>query len=227
MYQSLFSSFQVFATEAVVSVADYMPAVLGALLLLVVGSFFANAIRRLVVKVFESFHLSKAVKKTPIEHFLQNAEVKAQLEVILGSVAYWLVMLVVLQSVVAILGLESLSVLLTSILAYIPRVIAAVIVLFFGVLVAGLVESLVKGALKTIDGSSSRFFGKIASYIVMIVAVLAAISELGIANEFILILFVGFVAALSLAGGLAFGLGGQDVVRDLLKEWYKKAKKNN
>ena len=105
--------------------------------------------------------------------------------------------------------------------------IASIVVLFFGVLLAGLVESFVKGALKTIDASSSRFFGKIASYLVVTVAVLASISELGIANEFILILFIGFVTALSLAAGLAFGLGGQDLVRDLLKEWYKKAKKDN
>lgn len=226
MYQSVFTSFQVFATEAILSVADYMPAILGAIVLLIVGSVIANGIKGLVIKLFESLQLSSAVKKTPIEHFLQNADIKMKFETILGTAAYWLVMLVVLQSVVSILGLSSLSLLLATILAYIPRVIAAVVVLFFGVLLAGLVESFVKGALKTIDASSSRLFGKIASYLVVIVAVLAAISELGIANEFILILFVGFVTALSLAAGLAFGLGGQDLVRDLLKEWYKKAKKN-
>lgn len=226
MYQPLLSSFQMFLTESVVSIADYIPAVIGALLLLVIGSLCARAIRGLVVKIFESLHLSKAVEKTPIEHFLKNAEIKTQFEVIIGNAVYWIIMLVVLQSVVAVLGLSSLSVLLAAVLGFIPKVIAAVLVLFFGVLLAGLVESLVKGAVKTIDAGSSRVFGKVASYLVVIVTVLAAISELGIANEFILILFVGFVAALSLATGLAFGLGGQDLVRALLQEWYKKAKKS-
>lgn len=227
MYQSLFTSLEVFLAEALLAIANYMPSIIGALILLVVGSVIANGVKGLVTKLFESLQLSKAVSKTPIEHFLQNADIKMQLETVLGTAAYWLVMLVVLQSVVSILGLNSLAHLLSSTLAYIPRVIAAIVVLFFGVLLAGLVESFVKGALRTIDASSSRMFGKVASYLVVIVAVLAAISELGIANEFILILFVGFIAALSLAMGLAFGLGGQDLVRDLLKEWYKKAKKNS
>ncbi|NCN51075.1 MAG: hypothetical protein GW925_01330, partial [Candidatus Pacebacteria bacterium] len=105
MYQSLLTSFQVFVTEAVVSVADYLPAILGAIVLLIVGSVIANAIKGLVIKLFESIKLSKAVEKTPIEHFLQNADIKMKFETILGTAAYWLVMLVVLQSVVAILGL--------------------------------------------------------------------------------------------------------------------------
>ncbi len=225
MYQSFITSVQLFASETLVSLADYIPSILGALLLLIVGSFFANALRGIVVKLFESLHVSKAVKNTPIEHFLQNAEIKPKLEVLVGSVVYWLVMLVILQSVVAILGLTSLSVLLATVLSYIPRVIAAVVVLFFGVLLAGLVESVIKGALKTIDSGTSRLFSKVASYLVVTVTVMASISELGIANEFILILFVGFVIALSLGFGLALGLGGQDLVKDLLKEWYKKTKK--
>lgn len=229
MYQSgtesLVGSLRAFASEALLSLADYMPAVLGSLLILIVGALIANTVKSLVIKILSSLHISKAVQKTPIEHFLKNAEIKEGFETILGSVAYWLIMLVVLQSVVTVLGLDSLSLLLAGILGYIPRVLSAIVVLFFGVLLAGLLESFVKGAFKTIEASSSRFFGKIASYLVVTVAILAAISELGIANEFIIILFVGFVAAASLAAGLAFGLGGQDVVRDLLKDWYKRNKK--
>ena len=225
MYQSFLTSAQLFFAEFLVSLAEYIPSIFGALLLLIVGAFFANAVRGVVVKIFESLHVSKLVANTPIEHFLKNAEIKPKLEVIVGSIVYWLVMLVVLQSVVAILGLSSLSILLSTVLSYIPRVIAAVVVLFFGVLLAGLVESVTKGALKTIDSGTSRLFSKVASYMVVTVAVMASISELGIANEFILILFIGFVVAVSLGAGLALGLGGQDLVKDLLKEWYKKTKK--
>jgi len=226
MYQSFLSSVQLFITESLVSMADYIPSLFGAFLLLILGSFLANAIRGVVTKIFESIQLSKAVKKTPIEHFLVNAEIQTKFEVIAGGVAYWLVMLVILQSVVAILGLTSLSVLLASLLGYIPKVISAVVVLFFGVLLAGLIESIIKGTLKTIDAGTSRIFSKVASYMVVTVAVMASISELGIANEFILILFIGFVVAISLGSGLALGLGGQDLVRSLLKKWYKESQKS-
>ena len=221
MYQSLAESTGLFLSESMVSLANYMPILLGAFVLLVLGSFFAKATRRVVVRVLESLNLSSAIKKTPVEHFLQNAEIPMKVESIVGTVIYWIIMLVVVQSVVTLLGLDSLSALLAGVLGYIPTIIASVVILFFGVLLAGLVESFVKGALKTIDASSSRFFGKIASYLVVVVALMAAIAELGIANEFILILFVGLVFALSLGLGLALGIGGQDLVRELLKKWYK------
>ena len=60
----------------------------------------------------------------------------------------------------------------------------------------------------------------------MVVTVLAAISELGIAQEFILIIFIGFVVMISLGFGLALGLGGKDLVSKILNDWYKKFKKD-
>lgn len=225
MYNSLLSSSSILVEETMRTLADYLPVLLGSLFLLVVGSFIAKAVRGLVIKVFESLNLTKAVKKTPIEHFLENADLSTKIEVIAGNVAYWLIMLIVVQSVVSVLGLHSLVQLLDRVLGYLPRILAAVFVLFFGVLLAGLVEALIKGALKTIDGSSSRMFGKVASYLVVTISVMAAISELGIANEFILILFVGLVTALSLGAGLALGLGGKELVQKLLDKWYKNLQK--
>ena len=81
--------------------------------------------------------------------------------------------------------------------------ISAILILVIGLLLAGLVESLVKGSIKTIDGKSARLLGKLASYLVVILAVMIAISELGIAQEFILVMFVGFVSFLALGLGLA------------------------
>jgi hypothetical protein len=70
-----------------------------------------------------------------------------------------------------------------------------VLILFIGVLLAGLLESVVKGAIRSIDGRSARLFGKLSSYLVLVMAVMIALSELGIARDFILVLFTGFVAS--------------------------------
>ena len=93
-------------------------------------------------------------------------------------------------------------------------------VLFIGVLLAGLVEGLLKGTLKSVDAKSARALGKVGSYLVVTIAIMIAISELGIAKEFIFVLFVGFVAMLSLGFGLALGLGGKNLVGKLLERWY-------
>ena len=90
----------------------------------------------------------------------------------------------------------------------------------------GIIEGVVKGSIKSIDGKSSRLLGKISSYMVITITLLAAISELGIASEFIYIMFVGFVTTMTLGFGLALGLGGKGLVENIINDWYKKLEKD-
>lgn len=212
-------------TQSLSSMAVYLPRILAALLILIIGAAFSRLIKGVVIKILEAIRVSAALKDTPIEMFLKNADMTSKVEHVVGSIVYWLLMLVVVHTTVSVLGLASLSLVLEKVLGYLPSVISAVLILFIGLLLAGLVESLVKGSIKTIDGKSSRLLGKFASYMVVILSVMIAISELGIAQEFILVLFVGFVSFLVLALGLSFGLGGQHVVRTMLDEWYTRFKK--
>ena len=212
-------------TESLSSMAIYLPRILAALLVLIIGAALARLIKRGLVKLLETVRVSSALKDTPVEVFLKNAELTNKVEDVLGSIVYWLLMLVVIHTTVSILGLVSLSVILEKILGYLPSVISAVLILFIGLLLAGLVESLVKGSIKTIDGKSARLLGKFASYLVIILSAMMAISELGIAQEFILVLFIGFVSFLVVGFGLAVGLGGQHVVRAMFDDWYWKFKK--
>lgn len=220
MYETLVFLSNQILTDLVI----FLPKLITAFLVLVIGAALARTFKKVLIKLMETLRLSKAFQKTPVEHFLNDAELGGKVEDVIGTVSYWLVMLVVIHTTVSILGLTSLTVLIGRILTYLPSLFSAVIILFFGMLIAGIVESLVKGAIKSVDGRSSRLLGKISSYAVMVVTVLAAISELGIAQEFIFILFVGFVITASLAFGLAFGLGGKDVVSMALSQWYKKTK---
>lgn len=220
MYETLVFLSNQILTDLVI----FLPKLITAFLVLVIGAALARTFKKVLIKLMETLRLSKAFQKTPVEHFLSDAEFGGKVEDVIGTVSYWLVMLVVIHTTVSILGLTSLTVLIGRILTYLPSLFSAVIILFFGMLIAGIVESLVKGAIKSVDGKSSRLLGKISSYAVMVVTVLAAISELGIAKEFIFIIFVGFIITTSLAFGLAFGLGGKDVVSMALLEWYKKTR---
>lgn len=224
MIDSIYATILPIFQETFVEFSAFLPRLLGALLLLILGAAFARAIKRGVVSLLEALKVSSVVKKTPLEHFFSNAEFGQKLEEVIGSVFYWLLMLVVLQTVVAILGLSPVTQVIDRVISYIPSVLSSVLVLVLGVLLAGVVESVVKGSIKSIDGKSARLIGKISSYLVMTIAVLAAVSELGIASEFIMILFVGFVATVSLGAGLALGLGGKDVVAKMLGGWYEKTK---
>lgn len=219
-YSSLLGGGQGLLTEIV----SYIPRIIGSLLILVIGAAVARFLKSLVMRLITTLSVSKAIKNTPVEHFFNVNGVTTKVEEAIGAIFYWISMLIVMYTAVSVLGLYSLSMLFEKILAYLPHILAAVVVLFFGLLLAGFVESLVKGSIRSIDGKSGRLFGKISSYLIMVITVLVAISELGIARDFILILFVGFITTISLGFGLALGFGGQDLVRKLLQEWYEKMK---
>ncbi|MDH5533205.1 MAG: hypothetical protein OEX81_02120 [Candidatus Pacebacteria bacterium] len=221
MLENWYQSLSIIFLQTLSEFSIYLPKIVAALAVFIIGSAIAKAIRGVVTKALDTLKLSKALKNTPIEHFIKNAEVSKRIEQIIGSLVYWLVMLIIIQTSIAILGLTSLSHILDRILGFIPNIISAILILFFATLLSGLVESLVKGSIKSIDPKTGRALGKISSYLVMTVGVLIGISEIGIASEFILILFVGFVGAVSLGLGLALGLGGQDLVKKLLDSYYK------
>lgn len=203
-------------------VVVFLPKLAAALLIGIIGAFVAGWLRSLVVNGLQRLRLSKNLEKTPVAEFLHNAEVTNTIESLIGGIVYWVLMLFVVYTMVTILGLNTASVILNRVLFYLPKVASAILIFVVGILLAGIAETVVKGMVKSIDPKTGRLVGKISSYLIIILASMAAISELGIAQQFITILFTGFVVAVSLAVGLAFGLGSKDTVNRMMSEWYER-----
>ena len=222
---NLQEAFLVAVSNILTGVFSFLPQFLAALLLFLIGLFLAKWAKKLVVKLLNTIKLSKLVEKTGFEKFLEKAEVKTKIEVIFGELVRWLIILVFFVATVNVLGLSTVSLVLNTILAYVPQVISAVLILTGGVLLAGVVEGLVKGALVQIDIKTARLLAKVASYLVVVFTILTSINELGIAQSFVNAIFIGVIATLALGLGLAIGLGAKDLVRQMLDEWYRQFKK--
>ncbi|MFC1627126.1 hypothetical protein ACFL18_01040 [Patescibacteria group bacterium] len=203
----------------------FLPNLFGALLIFLFGLLLAKWSKKVVVKVFGTIKLDTLVKKLGFGSFLSKADVKVKTEVLFGEIVRWLFIAVFFVAAVNILGLTTISQVLNSILSYIPSIVSAVIVLTVGVLLAGFIESFVKGAVNQLEPKTSRLLSKIASYLVVTVSVLAAINELGIAQSLINTLFTGVVATLTLGLGLGLGLGSKDLISKALMDWYTSNKK--
>jgi len=209
----------------VVGIIAFIPTLVGALLVFVLGLVMARWLKVAVVKVLDLVRLSQLVGGDATKTFLKNAEVTQKLESVIGEFVRYLVILISFVAAANILGLTAVTIVFNSLLSYLPSVLAAVIILIVGVIFAGFLEKVVKGSLGGIDVKLSRLMGKLVSYIIFAFAILATISQLGIAKSFIDTLFVGFVAMLAIAFGLSFGLGSKDLVKNLLEDWYKNLKK--
>ena len=218
-------AFLIATSNILTNILSYIPTFLAALIVFLVGIVLAKWLKILTIKVFASIKLDNLVKKSGFESFFKKAEIKLKIEEIFGEIIKWLVILIFFITTVNTLGLTTVSLVLANILGYIPKIISAVLVLTIGVLLAGLVEGVVKGALAQIDLKTSRLLGKLSSYLVVIFALLAAINELGVAQTLVNTLFMGFIGMLALGFGLALGLGAKDLVAKILAEWYENFKK--
>ncbi len=219
----------VFGTASAQMVQDiiaFLPRLFASLFIFIFGLLIASWSRSLTLKSFDLFEFGFLTKNKKVKKFLTKAEVTQKVEELVASLVKWLVLLIFFIASLNVLGLTTISNLLYQIVAYLPNILSAVIVLALGVLLAGLMESLVKGALASIDLKTSRLMGKITSYVTVTVAILIAISELNIAQNFINIIFIGFVSTLSLGIGLAIGLGGKDLVSQILNDWYQSFKQD-
>jgi hypothetical protein len=166
---------------------------------------------RAVWQVFRSLKVDEALRRAGFESFLHRGGVRLDSGAFVGGLVKWFVIVVFLVAALDVLGLAQVNLFLQEVvLAYLPRVLAAALVLLVGGVIGDVAGRVVVTAAKTAGIASAHFAGAIAKWAVWIFAILVALSHLGIAAAFSQTLFTGIVIAISLALGLSFGLGGQE-----------------
>ena len=199
---------------------QFLPQLILGFIVLGLGIILAKWAKILIVRGIKSLRLGEVLGTTSLGKFYQASHLEPKLEALAGEVSRWLILYLFLISALDIFGLDDIAELLKNLLNYLPNLLSALIIFLIGFFAAGFIEQLVKNVLAPIDLSSARLAGKVASYTIVIFALIIAVGELGIAKEYILILFSGFVALIVLALGLAFGLGAKDLVAQVLNRWY-------
>lgn len=207
------------------SFLSFLPLLVGALLVFAVGLVIASLVRTVVERALSALGLDNLAKSAGITDYLKRADLRVSVVELLGLVAYWLLVLVFFIAAVDILGLTVVSQVLTSFLAYIPNVVAAALIFGAGMVVANLVRGLVRGALATVDHEAARPVANLSRWVVILVALFAAIGQLRVAPELVETFFQGLTWTLVLVVGLGVGLGSKDLVARLLDDWYKRVHK--
>ena len=207
------------------SFLSVLPSLIGAIVIFAIGLILAYWAKRLIVELLRVVQLERLTKSAGVDRYLEKADIKMSFIELLGTLVEWIVILVFFIAVVEILGLSAVSQVLFSVLAYIPNVIAAVLIFAAGYIVGGLADGLVRGALASIDHDVAKPLGRLARWLIIVVAFFAAIDQLQIARGLIATFFQGLTYTIVLVVGLSVGLGAKDLVSKILNEWYDKIKK--
>ncbi|GAC1629000.1 MAG: mechanosensitive ion channel [Ktedonobacteraceae bacterium] len=191
----------------------FVPLLLGFLIILLVGYIIATAISKALTFLLRKIGFDNMANRIGLTRFEQRMGVKLDPAGILGRIAFWFILLVFLVPAANALGLTAVSGILSTLIAYIPNVFVAILVLFLGTLAATFVADIVRGATATANVGNPNIFANIARYAIIGFAALIALDQLQIAPALINELFAAIVGGAAIAFGLAFGLGGQDAAR--------------
>lgn len=198
--------------------ANFVPNLVGAIIVLIVGLIVAAGLGALVQKVFESIRLDSFLGKLGLKPYFERAGVNLRASYFLGRLVYWFIAIAFLLAASDSLGLYALSGFLNGILSYLPNVIAAVLIMLAAVVLANFLRRVIVASVMGAKLHAAHFLGTVAWWTVIIFGFLAALTQLNIAAAIIQSLVTGFIAMLALAGGLAFGLGGKDYASHLLNK---------
>lgn len=207
---------------------SFLPELIAALIIIVLGFVIGGILGQAVRKLFKATKLDKALDKAGIDTLTKRAGYNFRPARFAGELVKWFVILAFAIVALNVLGLTAVTQFMSEVLAYLPKVLAAALILFVGLIAANALKSIVEAAVrsaKTISSDKAEMLGSVAYYAVVVFAALAALNQMAIAPELIQILFTGIVAAASLAFGLAFGLGGRNTAARYLEGMDATAKK--
>jgi hypothetical protein len=203
-------------------ITGFIPTLIGALLILIVGWVVAKIIKKVVYRLLRVIQFDKIADKAGISNVLIKGGIKLTVTQMMSVLAYWLVMIMVLVMVVNALGLAVASQLLEGLLDYIPNVIAALFVLVLGLCIANFISGIVHTAASNANLPRPQMLGGISRWAIIIFAGTVSLRELGIAPELVISIFSILFGGICLALALAFGLGGKDIAAKYLEELKKK-----
>jgi small-conductance mechanosensitive channel len=209
-------------------VIGFLPSLVAAILILIVGWLVGAIIGRVVHQVIRSIKLDEALRKAGLEDFLQKGGIRLDSGGFLGGLVKWFFIIVFLVAAFDTVKLTKVNDFLKDVvLYYLPQVIIAVFILMIAVVVADVMQNVVIASARTARLKSANFLGSVTKWSIWVFAVFIALDQLGIAAHFVQMLFTGVVIALSIALGLSFGLGGQEAASRFISKLREEISEKN
>lgn len=195
----------------------FAPRLVLALVVLVVGWLIALIIGNIVATIVQSIGFDSLSRRIGLTRLLDSAGVEKSISAIIGQVVTWVLVVVVFMAAAEVLGIESVQAFLNAVLGYVPNVIGAAATLLIGLILANFLSDVVRHASQASGLNHTSALTSITRNGVVVFTLIAVLSQLGIAGDVMRALLYGFIAMITIAGGIAFGLGGQGSAKRLVE----------
>ena len=205
------------------SLINFIPSFLGGLIVLIVGLVLASVAYRVVFGLLKVLQLERFLARYGVTK-IEGKDI--EWSEILAELTRWTIIIVFLVPTLQAWRLDAVNAVLNRVILYLPNVIVAVIMAMIGMVLAKLGYRVASSAAHSLGKNVAHTVGLVAQWSVLVFVGFLLLHQLGVAQELLRILFAGFVAMIALAGGLAFGFGGQGVAKRLLDSLIDKFEKD-
>ncbi len=202
-----------------------LPALAGALVILLTGYFLARQIQRWADDILKRLDFNKVAHAGGLDEVVERTGSRLDPVRALAKLIFWLVMLVVILLASTALGLESINQMFGTMLGFIPTLIAAIVIVILGMIMGEFVRGLILASAGTVAGVPT--LAKLAKGAVLMIALFMALQQVGVAEEIVTSAFTLIVGAVALAAGLAFGLGNRELAGEITRRWYEQGQRRN
>lgn len=205
-----------FSQEMFAVFTSLLPKLILAGLVLVVGFIVARIVEKLVKRFIIYLNQSLNAK---LQSQLLNVDLKAS-ALFISKIIFWIILLIALLFCLQILHVDFLSYWFDRLIGYLPNVLVAVIIIFFGIVAGRLLGDLIKSAAARTGIANGSHMGRAVGYFVLFVSIVVALDQLGINIGFLTNLFIIIVTSLLFGASLAFGLGAKTSISNILGAYY-------
>lgn len=203
-------------------IVDFVPRLIGALIVFFIGWLVAIGVQKLIVEILKAVKFNQLFEKGDLKGALEKADIKVNASAFIGAIIKWILVFVFLLAAVEVMGFVQFAEYLREVVAYLPNVVVAVLMLTAAVIIADIAEKIVRVAVEGTKVGYGKLAAAIARWSIWVFAILAILYQLRIVPELIQTLLTGIVALIVVAGGLAFGLGGKDMAAEILNNIKKR-----
>jgi small-conductance mechanosensitive channel len=196
----------------------WLPGLLGALVILIIGYFVAKFVGNLLARVLSRAGLDREMLSGQTGEWVRK--VTSSPSTLAGKLAFWAIFLGAISLAATALGINALTAFVASVYAYLPNVIAALLIFLVAGLVAAGVATLARRFMG--DTPTGQVVSTAAPILVMTIATFMILDQLKIAEDIVVITYAALLGSIALAAALAFGLGGREVAAQMLRGAYGK-----
>jgi hypothetical protein len=206
-------------------IGNVIPALVGAAVILLTGYFLARQLQRWADDLLKRLGFNRMAAAGGLDQAVGRTGSSLDPVRALAKLIFWLVMLIVILLASMALGLESINEMFGAMLAFIPTLIASIVIVILGIIVGEFVRGLIVASAGGVSGVPT--VAKMAKAAVILISIFMALQQVGVAEEIVTAAFTLILGAGALAVGLAFGLGNRELAGEITRRWYEEGQRRN